>query len=217
MEDGFPIVTSKYVNYPAVVDELLWFLSGSTNIKDLKFTKIWDDWADANGNLGPIYSHQWRNLEEDQIAELLHNIILYPESRRLVVSAWNVDQLKHMSLMPCHYSFECFVSEGCLDLKWHQRSVDLMLGLPFNIASYATLLHMLAKAADLTPRYLIGDLGNCHIYTNHIKAAIKQLDQDIYALPTLSFPRKNIFEYEIEDFKLINYFHGPKIKLEVAV
>lgn len=217
LSKSFPIVTTKKTNYPAVVDELLWFISGSTNIKDLKFTKIWDEWASDSGDLGPIYGHQWRNLCVDQLAWLVNEIKTNPTSRRLIVSSWNVAHLDLMHLPPCHYAFECYVSNGKLDLKWHQRSVDVMLGLPFNIASYATLLHILALECGLEPGRLIGDLGNCHIYGNHILGAEEVLDREPFILPTLHINKKDIYSYEIADFSLVNYKYRPHIKLEVSV
>lgn len=215
--DLFPIVTTKEINYKAVVDELLWFLSGSTNINDLKSTKIWNEWANENGDLGPIYGHQWRNLAVDQISSLVTELKTNPKSRRLLVNSWNVSQLHLMKLPPCHYAFECYVSNGYLDLKWHQRSVDMMLGLPFNISSYATLLHILALECGLLPGRLIADLGNCHIYLNHIEQVEEQLTRIPKELPELRVNKKPIFEYEVEDFQLVGYNPHPHIKCKVAV
>lgn len=220
LSEGFPIVTTKKIHFKSIVGELLWFLEGNTNIKRLNDNgnTIWNEWADENGDLGPIYGHQWRNLAIDQIQTLLDTIKKDPQSRRLIVDSWNVEQLSQMRLPPCHYAFECYVGNNKhLHLKWHQRSVDVMLGLPFNIASYALLLHIIALETELEPGTLIADLGNCHIYENHIQGALEQCTRRPYDSPILKINKKPIFDYIISDFALENYKSYDKINFEVAV
>jgi len=221
LADGFPIVTTKKIHFKSVVTELLWFLKGGTDTKYLHEhgVTIWDEWADETGYLGPVYGHQWRNLKVDQIKYLIRELKTNPQSRRLLVNSWNVEQLHEMALPPCHYAFECYVRDRIwLDLKWHQRSVDVMLGLPFNISSYAILLTLLAKEVNLRPGKLIADLGNCHIYENHIEGASEQLCRFPMSLPTLHISsEKNIFELEPQDIWLENYDSHPPIKFEIAV
>jgi thymidylate synthase len=228
LRKSFPLVSVKETKYKAAFIEMLWFLRGESNINFLHEhnVNIWNEWADENGELGRIYGVQWRNWTNsnnevtDQIANLIHDLKTNPDSRRLLVTAWNPGELKQMALPPCHRSFQCYVSDGYIDLKWDQRSVDVMLGLPFNIAGYALLLHMLAEVTNLKPRFLHASLGDCHIYSNHLEAA-----ESLLSLPTfdnnaqLVIHRKvtDIDDFTIDDFSITNYKHGPFIKLPVAV
>ena len=225
---GFPIVTTKKVHFKSVVAELLWFLSGSTNVKDLQAMgcSIWDEWADAHGDLGPVYGYQWRDWYDhnrkdniDQISVLVNSLRKDPDSRRHIVSAWNVADLPDMALAPCHAMFQCYVANGRLSLQLYQRSADIFLGVPFNIASYALLTHMLAQQCDLEPGEFIWTGGDCHLYSNHLEQAKLQLDRLPYERPKLAIKRKpdSIFDYKPEDFALVGYEHHPHIAAPVAI
>jgi thymidylate synthase len=241
LREGFPAVTGKRLAWKAVVGELLWFLSGSTNVEDLRYythgsnsTKktIWDDNYNnqakdlgyVGGELGPVYGHQWRDFNGvDQLSDLIYNLKNNPYSRRHLVSAWNVGELDKMALPPCHYSFQCFVSkDGYLDLLWNQRSVDVFLGLPFNIASYALLLHILGHLTGLEPRHLTFMGGDVHIYNNHLQQCGEMISRPLKDLPTLYCPKMDtLLEYltacKPEDFKLIGYDPHPTIKAPMAI
>ena len=227
LADGFPLVTTKKVHIKSVVAELLWILSGSTNVKDLQAMgcTIWDEWADADGNLGPVYGAQWREwLDEygcgiDQIANVVRDIKANPESRRHVVSAWNVANLPDMALAPCHCLFQFLVADGKLSCQLYQRSADFFLGVPFNIASYALLTHMVAQQCDLGVGEFIWTGGDCHIYKNHFDQVRLQLTRTPHPLPKLLMSPgvKSIFEYTPGDIVFHDYQHHPAIKGEVAV
>lgn len=222
LRDGFPLVTTKKVLFPAVVRELLWFLRGSTNIYDdlTQHTPIWDAWADEEGNLGPIYGYQWRNwggMGIDQIQQAIDTIKTNPDSRRIIVSAWNVGDIPDMKLPPCHAFFQFFVVNGRLDLQLYQRSADLALGVPFNIASYALLLTMVAQECDLTPGVFVHTIGDAHIYENHIDGVQEQLSREPLPLPQLRVAKKPFDQIEFEDIELLGYEHHPFIRFEVAV
>jgi thymidylate synthase len=224
LREGFPLVTTKKVLFPAVVRELLWFLKGSTNIHDdlHEHTPIWDAWADENGDLGPIYGYQWRNWGGtgiDQIQQAIDTIKKDPTSRRIIVSAWNVADIPKMKLPPCHAFFQFFVGgEGrYLDLQLYQRSADLALGVPFNIASYALLQSMVAQETGLTPRHFVHTLGDAHVYLNHVEGLKTQLARDPLPLPTLKLAPKKTLEMRFEDITLEGYQHHPFIKFPVAV
>jgi thymidylate synthase len=224
---GFPLVTTKTVHMKSVVHELLWFLKGETNIRYLKEhgVSIWDEWADERGELGPIYGAQWRSWpnrdggEIDQIAQVVGEIRTNPNSRRLVVSAWNVAELPHMALLPCHCLFQFYVAEGRLSCQLYQRSADLFLGVPFNIASYALLTRMMAQVTGLEPGEFIWTGGDCHLYLNHIEQADRQLARTPYPLPRLRLNPavKDIFAFGYEDIVLEAYRAHPPIKAPVAV
>jgi thymidylate synthase len=224
---GFPLVTTKKVHLKSIIYELLWFLKGETNIAYLKENgvRIWDEWADENGELGPVYGKQWRSWEGkdgkvvDQISELIGQIKKNPDSRRLIVSAWNVADLPEMALMPCHTMFQFYVAEGKLSCQLYQRSADVFLGVPFNIASYALLTMMIAQVCDLQPGEFIHTFGDVHIYSNHMEQVNLQLGREPFALPTLKLNPavKNIFDFKFEDFTLENYQSHPAIKAPVAV
>ena len=222
LREGFPLVTTKKVLFPAVVRELLWFLRGSTNIHDdlHAHTPIWDAWADEQGELGPIYGHQWRNWGGtgiDQIRIALDTIKKDPTSRRIIVSAWNVADLPAMKLPPCHAFFQFYVQDGWLDCQLYQRSADLALGVPFNIASYALLLAMFAQECKLRPRHLVHTLGDAHIYLNHVEGVKIQLAREPHPLPKLVLADKPVLEMRYEDIALEGYQHHPFIKFAVAV
>ena len=222
LRDGFPLVTTKKVLFPAVVRELLWFLRGSTNIHDNlhEHTPIWDAWADENGELGPIYGYQWRNWGGqgiDQIQQAIDTIKKDPMSRRNIVSAWNVADIPKMRLPPCHAFFQFYVQDKWLDCQLYQRSADLALGVPFNIASYALLMSMIAQECELQPRFFIHTLGDAHIYLNHVEGVKTQLARDPLPLPRLVLARKKTLEMTFEDIQLENYQHHPFIKFPVAV
>ncbi|WP_405141310.1 thymidylate synthase [Paenibacillus sp. FSL H7-0942] len=227
LSKGFPLVTTKRIHLKSVIHELLWFLSGDTNISYLKENgvKIWDDWADENGDLGPVYGSQWRTWEApngekiDQIAAVIDSIKNNPDSRRHLVSAWNVAEINHMKLPPCHFAFQFYVAEGKLSCMLTMRSVDTFLGLPFNIASYALLTHMIAQQCDLEVGEFIWSGGDVHIYSNHVDQVKTQLEREPYALPKLVIKRKpdSIFDYKFEDFEFENYQHHPGIKAPIAV
>ncbi len=227
LAEGFPLVTTKKVHLKSIIYELLWFLKGDTNIKYLKDNgvRIWDEWADANGDLGPVYGKQWRSWEGangvvvDQITELIDQIKKTPDSRRLIVSAWNVGDLKKMALMPCHNMFQFYVADGKLSCQLYQRSADVFLGVPFNIASYALLTMMIAQVCDLKYGDFVHSFGDVHLYNNHFEQAELQLSRTPFALPTMKInPNvKDIFSFEFEDFSLENYECHPGIKAPVAI
>jgi thymidylate synthase len=222
LREGFPLVTTKKVLFPAVVYELLWFLRGSTNINDelTQHTPIWDAWADPEGELGPIYGAQWRSWGGrgiDQITGVIDQIKRDPTSRRLIVSAWNVEDLSKMKLPPCHALFQFYVNAGCLDCQLYQRSADLALGIPFNIASYALLMSMIAQDCKLVPRHFIHTLGDAHIYLNHVEGVKIQLQREPFPLPRLVLADKPTLELAYDDIKLEGYQHHPFIKFAVAV
>jgi thymidylate synthase len=223
---GFPLVTTKKIHLPSVVHELLWFLRGDTNTRYLREhgVRIWDEWADAHGELGPVYGHQWRSWgaadgrQIDQISEALRLLRSNPDSRRIIVSAWNVGELEAMALQPCHALFQFFVAGGRLSCQLYQRSADVFLGVPFNIASYALLTHMLAQQCELQPGEFIWTGGDCHLYVNHIEQAELQLGRSPYPLPRLALRRApSLFEYQYEDFEFVNYQCHPAIKAPIAV
>lgn len=222
LKDGFPLVTTKKVHLKSIIHELLWFLNGETNIQYLKDNgvKIWDAWADRNGDLGPIYGSQWRDFEGvDQIAELINTLKVNPSSRRMVVSAWNPQRLNEMPLPPCHILFQLYVSNGKLSCQLYQRSADMFLGVPFNIASYALLTQMIAQVCDLELGEYIHTFGDMHIYSNHVEQVKEQLSRDCKPLPTMRInPHvKDIFGFEYGDFELAGYESHASIKGDVAV
>ena len=227
LQDGFPLVTTKKLHLRSIIHELIWFLKGETNIKYLKDNgvSIWDDWADEKGNLGPVYGYQWRNWPTpngghiDQIAQVIDMIKKNPDSRRLIVSAWNVADINNMKLPPCHAFFQFYVADGKLSCQLYQRSADIFLGVPFNIASYALLTMMVAQVCDLQVGEFIHTLGDAHIYSNHIDQAKLQLSRDLRPLPLMKInPEvKSIFDFKFEDFSLENYDPHPHIKAAVAV
>jgi thymidylate synthase len=224
---GFPLLTTKKLHMKSIVYELLWFLKGDTNVKWLQQhgVSIWDEWADERGELGPIYGKQWRSWPKpdgetvDQISRTIDLIRRNPDSRRIIVSAWNVAELEEMSLTPCHALFQFWVGEGRLSCQLYQRSADVFLGVPFNIASYALLTHMFAQQCELEPGEFIWTGGDCHLYLNHLEQADEQLGRTPHALPQLAIGRKppSIFEYEYEDFQVLNYQAHPSIKAPIAV
>jgi thymidylate synthase len=223
---GFPLVTTKKIHLPAVVHELLWFLRGDTNTRYLRDhgVTIWDEWADRHGELGPVYGHQWRRWgaadgrQIDQISAALSLLRTNPDSRRIVVSAWNVGELEQMALQPCHALFQFYVAGGRLSCQLYQRSADVFLGVPFNIASYALLTHMMAQQSDLQPGEFIWTGGDCHLYVNHFEQADLQLSRTPYPLPRLALRRApGIFDYRYEDFEFVNYQYHPAIKAPIAV
>lgn len=227
VSQGFPLVTTKKVHVKSIIHELLWFLKGDTNVKYLQDhdVKIWNEWADENGNLGPVYGAQWRSWKGaegnviDQISEVIAQIKENPDSRRLIVSAWNVAEVPNMALAPCHAMFQFYVAEGKLSLQLYQRSADVFLGVPFNIASYALLLMMVAQVCELEVGDYIHSFGDVHIYNNHLEQVKKQLSRTPKALPVMKLnPEiKNIFDFKYEDFTLENYDPHPGIKAPVAV
>ncbi|MGO4809191.1 thymidylate synthase [Cupriavidus sp. 2MCAB6] len=227
LREGFPVVTTKKLHMKSIIHELLWFLQGSTNIRYLKDNgvSIWDEWADENGELGPVYGSQWRawptpdGRHIDQISELVAQIRSNPDSRRLIVSAWNVGEIPQMKLPPCHAFFQFYVAEGRLSCQLYQRSADIFLGVPFNIASYALLTHMIAQQTGLEVGDFIWTGGDCHIYSNHAGQVATQLAREPMALPQLKILRKpdSLFDYKYEDFELVGYESHPAIKAPVAV
>lgn len=227
LQNGFPLLTTKKLHTRSIIHELLWFLKGDTNIKYLKDNNvsIWDEWADENGNLGPVYGYQWRSWPTadgrniDQISELIHMIKTKPDSRRLLVSAWNVGEIDKMALPPCHTMFQFYVAGGKLSCQLYQRSADIFLGVPFNIASYALFTMMVAQVCDLQPGDFIHTFGDAHIYINHLEQVNLQLNRDFRPLPTMTInPEvKNIFSFKIEDFTLSGYDPHPHIKGAVAI
>ncbi len=224
---GFPLVTTKKCHLRSIIHELLWFLQGDTNIKYLKENgvSIWDEWADENGNLGPVYGHQWRSWPKpdggtiDQISEVVKTLKTNPDSRRIIVSAWNVADLDRMALAPCHAFFQFYVADGKLSCQLYQRSADIFLGVPFNIASYALLTLMMAQVTGLKPGDFVHTLGDAHLYLNHLDQAREQLSRDPRPLPTMTLnPEvKDIFAFRFEDFTLSGYDPHPAIKAPVAV
>ena len=227
LKDGFPMVTTKRIHLPSVIHELLWFLSGDTNIKYLQENKvnIWNEWADENGELGPVYGAQWRHWKNaegeviDQISGAMELINNSPDSRRILVSSWNVGELKSMALQPCHAIFQFYVANGQLSCQLYQRSADIFLGVPFNIASYALLTHMVAQQCNLDVGDFVWSGGDCHIYSNHFEQVNIQLGRTPKALPKLIIKRKpnSIFDYQFDDFELYNYVHDDAIKAPVAI
>ena len=227
LAEGFPLLTTKKIHTKSIIHELLWFLKGDTNISYLKENgvRIWDEWADADGNLGPVYGYQWRSWPTpggkhiDQITQVIDMIKSNPDSRRLIVSAWNVADINNMKLPPCHAFFQFYVANGKLSCQLYQRSADIFLGVPFNIASYAILTAMVAQVCNLQLGDFIHTLGDAHIYSNHIEQANLQLTRDFRPLPTLKInPNvKSIFDFTITDFEIENYDPHPHIKAEVAV
>ncbi|HSG96577.1 MAG TPA: thymidylate synthase [Woeseiaceae bacterium] len=227
LSKGFPLVTTKKLHLRSIIHELLWFLSGDSNIRYLKENgvSIWDEWADENGDLGPVYGVQWRSWPTpdgrsiDQIAQIMDQLKNTPDSRRIILSAWNVAEIDNMALPPCHCLFQFYVADGKLSCQLYQRSCDIFLGVPFNIASYALLTHMLAQQADLNVGEFIWTGGDCHLYLNHLEQADEQLSREPLPLPTLAIKRRppSIFDYEYEDFEILNYEAHPHIKAAVAV
>jgi thymidylate synthase len=227
LEDGFPMVTTKKLHLKSIIHELLWFIKGDTNVKYLQENgvRIWDEWARADGSLGPVYGKQWRQWENkegevfDQLMDVIHQIKTNPDSRRMIVSAWNVGELKEMALMPCHALFQFYVADGKLSCQLYQRSADVFLGVPFNIASYALLTMMIAQVCDLNPGEFIHSFGDVHIYSNHMNQVKEQLSRKPFPLPQMKInpERKNITDFIFEDFTLENYQSHPHIKAEVAI
>jgi thymidylate synthase len=226
LSEDFPLITTKRVHFKSVAIELLWFLRGDSNTAWLRENgvTIWDEWADADGNLGPVYGHQWRNWPKpdggsiDQIANLLHTLRTNPDSRRMIVSAWNVADLPEMALEPCHALFQFYVAGGRLSCQLYQRSADLFLGVPFNIASYALLTRMIAAQVGLRPGEFIWVGGDCHIYHNHLDQVREQLTREAYPFPGLELaPAESLFDYTYEHFQLVNYRHHPALRAPVAV
>ena len=227
LAEGFPMVTTKKLHLRSIIHELLWFLKGETNIQYLKENgvSIWDEWADENGELGPVYGKQWRSWEgadgqvHDQVKDLIAQIKKNPDSRRLIVSAWNVADLPKMALMPCHTLFQFYVADGKLSCQLYQRSADVFLGVPFNIASYALLTLMVAQVCDLKPGDFVHSFGDVHLYNNHFEQAKLQLTRTPFSLPTMKINSevKDIFGFKFEDFSLEGYQSHPAIKAPVAV
>ncbi len=227
LADGFPLITTKKLHTKSIFIELLWFLRGDSNVRWLqeRGVTIWDEWADSEGNLGPVYGVQWRSWPKpdgghiDQIEQVIQQIKSNPDSRRLIVSAWNVADIGQMKLPPCHAFFQFYVADGKLSCQLYQRSADIFLGVPFNIASYALLTHMVAQQCDLEPGDFIWTGGDCHLYSNHMEQARLQLSRDPYPYPRLVIRRKpaSIFDYEYEDFEIADYQFHPHIKAPVAV
>jgi thymidylate synthase len=227
LAQGFPLLTTKKLHLKSIVYELLWFLQGDTNVRYLKEhgVSIWDEWADERGELGPIYGKQWRawpgpdGRPIDQISRTIDLIRRNPDSRRIVVNAWNVGELEQMALTPCHALFQFWVGDGKLSCQLYQRSADVFLGVPFNIASYALLTHMFAQQCDLAVGDFVWTGGDCHLYLNHLEQAKEQLQRTPFPLPRLAIKRKppSIFEYEFEDFQLLNYQAHPSIKAPIAI
>ncbi|MDI9337704.1 MAG: thymidylate synthase [Alphaproteobacteria bacterium] len=227
LAEGFPLVTTKKVHLKSIIYELLWFLNGDTNIKMLQDNgvKIWNEWADASGNLGPVYGHQWRSWQNydgstiDQITQVIHDIINTPNSRRLIVSAWNVADLPKMALQPCHILFQFYVQNNKLSCHLYQRSADVFLGVPFNIASYSLFTMMIAQVCSLELGDFVHSFGDAHLYLNHLEQAQLQLSRIPYHLPTMKINPQitNIFDFKFSDFELVNYVHHPPIKGVVAI
>ena len=227
LEEGFPVVTTKKLHLKSIIHELLWFLNGDTNVKYLQDNgvKIWNEWAGENGELGPVYGHQWRSWsapdgkEIDQITQLIDQIKSNPTSRRLIVSAWNVGDLDKMKLPPCHLLFQFYVNDGKLSCQLYQRSADVFLGVPFNIASYALLTLMVAQVTGLKPGDFVHTFGDAHIYNNHLEQVKLQLSREPFPLPQMKInPQvKSIFDFKYDDFELINYQAHPHIKGDVSI
>ena len=227
LDDGFPLLTTKKLHLRSIIYELLWFLKGETNIRYLKENKvsIWDEWADENGELGPVYGKQWRSWATadgrtvDQISTLIDQIQNNPDSRRLIVSAWNVGEIEKMALPPCHVLFQFYVNNGEISCQLYQRSADVFLGVPFNIASYALLLMMIAQVTGLKPKHFIHTFGDAHLYTNHREQALLQLSRTPSQLPTMKLNPdvKSIFDFKYDDFTLENYIPQPHIKADVSI
>ena len=227
LNDGFPVVTTKKLHLKSIIHELLWFLAGDTNIKYLNDNgvRIWNEWADEQGELGPVYGHQWRSWPTpdgstiDQISLLVDQIKNNPDSRRLIVSAWNVSEVNKMALPPCHTLFQFYVAEGKLSCQLYQRSADIFLGVPFNIASYALLTMMMAQVCNLGAGDFVHTFGDAHIYLNHLDQVNEQLSRDHYPLPTMKINPdvKDIFDFKFEDFELVGYEAHPTIKAPIAV
>lgn len=227
LSHGFPVITTKKLHLRSIIHELLWFLSGDSNIRYLKENgvSIWDDWADDKGELGPVYGVQWRNWPApdgrtiDQISQVVEALRENPDSRRILVCAWNVAELPNMALPPCHCLFQFYVADGKLSCQLYQRSADIFLGVPFNIASYALLTHMLAQQSELSVGEFIWTGGDCHLYLNHLDQVDEQLQREPLALPRLAIKRRpeSIFDYRFEDFEILNYESHPHIRAAVAV
>ena len=227
LSKGFPCITTKKLHLKSIIHELLWFLQGDTNIKYLKENgvRIWDEWADKNGDLGHVYGYQWRSLPTpdgkhiDQITQVVETLKSNPDSRRIIVSAWNVGEIEQMALPPCHAFFQFYVADGKLSCQLYQRSADIFLGIPFNIASYALLTMMMAQVCNLEVGDFVHTLGDAHIYTNHFEQTALQLSRDCKQLPTMKINPvvKSIFDFTIDDFELVNYNPHPHIKGKVAV
>jgi thymidylate synthase len=227
LQKGFPAVTTKKLHFKSIIYELLWFLKGGTNVEYLQDNgvRIWNEWADDNGDLGPIYGHQWRSWPTpdgghiDQIRAVIDNIRDNPDSRRHIVSAWNVGQLDQMALPPCHILFQFYVADGRLSCQLYQRSADIFLGVPFNIASYALLTHMIAQVCDLEPGDFVHTFGDAHLYSNHLEQAKEQLTREPYALPELRLDPdvRSIDAFDYEDFDIVGYESHPRIKAPIAV
>lgn len=227
LQDGFPLLTTKKLHLKSIIYELIWFLNGDTNIKYLNDhgVRIWDEWADEDGELGPVYGAQWRSWNTgdgrsvDQISQVIEQIKTNPNSRRLIVSAWNVAEIENMALPPCHTLFQFYVANGRLSCQLYQRSADVFLGVPFNIASYALLTMMIAQICDLEAGDFVHTLGDAHLYLNHLEQARLQLTRQPYPLPQMRINPavKSIFDFEYEDFELLNYQAHPSIKAEISV
>ncbi|MEJ2180849.1 MAG: thymidylate synthase [Gammaproteobacteria bacterium] len=227
LSQGFPVVTTKKLHLRSIIHELLWFLKGDTNIKYLHDNKvtIWDEWADENGNLGPVYGYQWRSWPTpdgrhiDQIGQVIEQIKNTPDSRRIIVSAWNVGELDNMALPPCHAFFQFYVADGKLSCQLYQRSADIFLGVPFNIASYALLTMMVAQVTGLAPGEFIHTLGDAHLYLNHLEQTEEQLTRKPHSLPVMKLNPavKSVFDFNFDDFELVGYESHPHIKAPVAV
>ena len=227
LSDGFPLVTTKKLHLRSIIHELLWFLSGDSNIAYLKDNgvSIWDDWANEDGDLGPVYGVQWRSWPTpdgrsiDQISQIMQQLRETPDSRRILLSAWNVGEIENMALPPCHCLFQFYVADGKLSCQLYQRSCDIFLGVPFNIASYALLTHMLAQQADLAVGDFVWTGGDCHLYSNHLEQTDEQLVRLPLPLPRLAIKRRpdSIFDYQFEDFEILNYESHPHIKAAIAV
>lgn len=227
LQAGFPLITTKRLHLKSIIYELLWFLKGDTNIRFLQENgvSIWDEWADEHGNLGPVYGSQWRSWRTadgqtvDQISKVIEQIKAKPDSRRLIVSAWNVGEIDRMALPPCHVLFQFYVAQDRLSCQLYQRSADIFLGVPFNIASYSLLTHMIAQQCGLQPGEFIWTGGDVHLYLNHIEQARLQLSRSPFPLPTLHIKRRpaSVFEYRYDDFEIQNYQYHPTIKAPIAV
>ena len=227
LQDGFPAMTTKKLHFKSIIHELLWFLNGETNIQYLKDNgvSIWDEWADENGDLGPVYGAQWRSWKTaggktvDQISDVIEQIKINPDSRRLIVSAWNVGELDQMALMPCHAFFQFYVADGKLSCQLYQRSADIFLGVPFNIASYALLTMMVAQVCELKLGEFVHTLGDAHLYLNHLQQVDEQLSRQPLALPEMRINAEinSIFDFKYEDFELLNYESHPAISAPIAV